>query len=289
MAIMSMRTIVRAHLARERIDVLLSVLAPLVIMLESGYANAWVFAGGRLGLDVNSVMAIGRGIFLEALIYVCFKLIRMFTEQRRWLVLPLPFLVGVVGMIVSAGCNLGWLAHSPEMLQAIGLVSQFLPGVLVDVFRVGLGLLFPVAVGLFALFDVRHLIEQALMSAHLDNQAVHVHRSELHRTAYLKSLKRASKTVTKEYDTIAGTDAQSMVAKVKNGDLSFGADDVVRVARQSSVTRISALPSASPQRPAIAPAAPQRPPQPPVSPQQPPMPPNGRPLPPMPPFPSRPR
>src|ERR1051326_4461070 len=94
MSFMNMRTIVHAHLARERIDVLLSAIAPLVIMLESGYANAWVSAGGRLGLALNALMALGRGIFLEALIYVCFKLVRMFVEQRRRAALVLPLLVG---------------------------------------------------------------------------------------------------------------------------------------------------------------------------------------------------
>src|ERR1051326_7956812 len=239
MSFMNMRTIVRAHLARERIDVLLSAIAPLVIMLESGYANAWVFAGGRLGLDLNALMALGRGIFLEALIYVCFKLVRMFVEQRRRAVLVLPLLVGMVGMVVSAGCNLAWLVHSPEMRQAVVLVVQFMPPWMADIFRLGLGLLFPVAVGLFALFDVRHLIEEALNNAHLDNRAVHVHRSELHRSAYLKSLKRASKTVREEYDTIAETDARNMVTKARQGDLSFGADDIARSVAASSVTRVT--------------------------------------------------
>src|SRR5437588_6185024 len=124
MALMNMRTIVRAHLSRERLDVLLSVLAPFVIMLESGYANAWVFAGGQLGMDFNSLMAWGRGIFLEALIYVCFKLVRMFVERGRWVVIILPLLVGMVGMIVSAGCNLAWLSSSSEMARALSITAQ---------------------------------------------------------------------------------------------------------------------------------------------------------------------
>src|SRR5262245_11085500 len=117
--------VVRTHLVRERLDVMLSVLAPLVLMLESGYANAWVFAGGNLGIDLNSLMAWGRGIFLEALIYACFKLVKMFAMRggRGWLALPIPLLVGMIGMIVSAGCNLGWMAHSPEMQSTLRIVN----------------------------------------------------------------------------------------------------------------------------------------------------------------------
>lgn len=248
MSIFNMRTIVRVHLSRERIDILLSVLAPLVIMLESGYANAWDFAGGRLGLDFNSLMAFGRGLFLEALIYVCFKLVRLFLDTRRYWVLALPFLVGMVGMIVSAGCNLGWMLHSPEMVAAVNLVAEFMPGWMAETFRLGLGLIFPVAVGLFALFDVRHLVEEALKSSHLDNRALHVHRAEMHRTSYLKSLKKAGKRAQKDYDAICEADTQNMVNKARNGDLTFGADDLHRAITQSSVTRVSPVPPVPPAR-----------------------------------------
>lgn len=243
MSVFNMRTIVRAHLGRERVDVLLSVLAPLVIMIESAYANAWVFLNGRLGFDVPSIMALGRGLFIEALVYVCFKLIRMFVQQGNYWVIPLPLLVGMVGMIVSAGLNLGWLFHSPEMQAALSLVVAFLPGWMASTFKVGLGLLFPVAVGLFALFDVRHLVEEALKNAHLDNRALYVHRAEMHRSSYLKSLKRAGKKTQKDYDAITEVDAQRMVEKARQGDLSFGSDDLVKQINQSSVTRVTPVPN----------------------------------------------
>jgi hypothetical protein len=240
---MNIRTVVRAHLMRERVDVLIAVIAPLVLMLESGYACGWVFANGDLSWNnPNTYLALGRGIFLEGLIFAMFKLVRVFAlKGGRGLVLTvLPFLIGVVGMIVSAGCNLGWVNRSGEMTSVTAMVGQFMPLVLVSVFKIGLGLLFPLAVGAFALFDLTHLVEDILKSSHLDNRAVKVHRSEMHRTHYLGAQKKAGGKVRKEYDQICETDAQNMVGKVRQGDLSFGADEIERDAARSSVTRLAA-------------------------------------------------
>jgi hypothetical protein len=62
----------------------------------------------------------------------------------------------------------------------------------------------------------------------------------MHRTHYLASQKRAGAKVRKEYDQICETDAQNMVGRVRQGDLSFGADEIEREAARSSVTRLSA-------------------------------------------------
>jgi hypothetical protein len=48
---MKIRTIVNAHLGRERLDALIAVLVPFVLMVESGYACGWVFADGDLSLS----------------------------------------------------------------------------------------------------------------------------------------------------------------------------------------------------------------------------------------------
>lgn len=240
---MNIRTVVRAHLMRERIDVLIAVIAPLVLMLESGYACGWVFANGDLSWNnPNTYLALGRGIFLEGLIFAMFKLVRVFALRGgRVLVLSvLPLLIGIVGMIVSAGCNLGWVNRSGEMTSVTTMVGQFLPPLLVVVFKTGLGLLFPLAVGAFALFDLTHLVEDILKSSHLDNRAVKVHRSEMHRTHYLGAQKKAGSKVRKESDEICETDAQNMVSRVRQGDLSFGADEIEREASRSSVTRLQA-------------------------------------------------
>ncbi len=238
---MNIRTVVHAHLTRERLDVLIAVLAPLVLMLESGYACGWVFANGDLSLtNPNTYLALGRGIFLEGLIFAMFKLVRVFAlKGGRGLVLSvLPFMIGVVGMIVSAGCNLGWVNRSGEMTAVVAMVGQFMPPILVTTFKIGLGLLFPLAVGAFALFDVTHLVEEILKSSHLDNRAVKVHRAEMHRTHYLAAQKKAGTKVRKEYDQICETDAQNMVSRVRQGDLSFGSDEIE--AARPSVTRLQA-------------------------------------------------
>jgi hypothetical protein len=237
----NIRTVVQVHLLRERVDVLIAVLAPFVLMVESGYANGWMFAGGNLGLDFNSIMSLTRGFFLEALIYACFKLVRVFVLAPGWrlrLVSIIPLSVGLVGMVVSAGCNLGWMSQSPEMIKAFAVVAQYLPVWMGSVFRTGLGLLFPVGVGVFALFDISHLVEELMKSAHLDNKAVMVLRSESHRTSYLKSLKKSVKAVSAHYDAICDADAQGMINKVKGGDLSFGAQELAGPA-QSSATRMN--------------------------------------------------
>jgi hypothetical protein len=148
--LMNIRTVVRAHLMRERVDVLIAVVAPLVLMLESGYACGWVFANGDLSLNnANTYLALGRGIFLEGLIFAMFKLVRVFAlKGGRGLVLSvLPFLIGVVGMIVSAGCNLGWVNRSGEMTAVTAMVGQFMPSVLVSVFKIGLGAPLPAGSG----------------------------------------------------------------------------------------------------------------------------------------------
>lgn len=240
----NIRMVVQTHLLRERVDVLLAVLAPFVLMAESGYANGWMYANGHLGLDLASLMALTRGFCLEVFIYACFKMVRVFLlaqNKRLRLVALIPFLVGLVGMIVSAGCNLGWMMQSPEMTRALAVVVTYLPDWMSSLFREGLGLLFPVGVGVFALFDVSHLVNDLMKSAHLDNKAVMVLRSEAHRTSYLKSLKKSVKNVAEHYDALCDADAQNMVDKVKGGDLSFGAEELAGPApsAQSAVTRIS--------------------------------------------------
>jgi hypothetical protein len=234
------RAVVGMHLLRERFDVLLAVLAPPVLMIESGYANAWVFAGGRLVFDFSSLMALGRGIFLEALIFACYKLVRVFAVHRVWAALPVLLIVGTVGMVVSAGCNLGWMTHSPEMKAAFAVVAVLLPGWMGEVFRVGLGLLFPVGVGVFALFDVSHLVEQLIKSSHLDNKALLVVRSELHRTAYLKHQKQQIKEASEQYAEICRADVQNMVDRARSGDLSFGVQELAQSQQTpAKVSRIS--------------------------------------------------
>src|SRR6266496_6075581 len=100
--------IVNWHLSRERWDVLLSVVLPLVLMIESGYANGWVYADGNLSLrNPNTYLALGRGLFLEVLIFAMFKLVRVLLLKRQWIVVLIPLVIGVVTMEAISPLRLG--------------------------------------------------------------------------------------------------------------------------------------------------------------------------------------
>lgn len=245
MGLINARNTVRTHLFRERFEVFLSVVIPFVFMLESGYANAWIFCGGLFTLSLNTFLALGRGVALEGFIFVCFRLARSYFGQgrRSWLLgIPL-LLIGCVAMIVSAGMNLGFMAQSPEMASVMQAVSLYMPGFMATIFRFSLGLLFPVGVGFFAMYDVGHLVENMLRSSHLDNQAMSVQRSEMHRTAYLKSMKRQRKDIEPRYDDICAVDADNMVKAARSGDLSFGSADVLKHQQPKvGVTKITPVP-----------------------------------------------
>lgn len=279
-SVVNIRNTVRAHLFRERFEVLLAVLIPFLFMAESGYACAWILVDGHLGLDAPSVMAFARGFAIEAFVFVCFKLVHIFWKRGTgWarLTIVFPLLIGLVAVVVSSGMNLGWMIQSPEMRAVMGMIGAYMPDVMTNIFRLGLGLLFPVGVALFALFDVRHLIDEVIASSHLDDRAMLIQRSEMHRGLYLKSLKRAKNSVASEYDGIALADAQNMVSAVRTGDLSFGAGAARNMTGgSSSVTQVSqvnptighsqrALPAPGGQQPPLMPPLSSMPKQPPIN------------------------
>ena len=246
----NVRTVVQAHLFRERFDVLLTVITPFVIMLESGYGNAWAFLGGAFDFSsFNTWLALGRGIFLEALVFGMFRLVRFFVGKKTVgsvLVAIVPFLIGLVGMIVSAGCNLAWSSNSGEMTHLLVLLSQFFPPVMVAVFKVGLGLLFPIALGAFALFDLKHIVVELLNSSSIDDKALHVNRAETHRNHYTRAQKQAAREVADQYNDICLADAQNMVAKVRSGDLSFGSNDYKDASAGGGIRKVTPAMPAGP-------------------------------------------
>ena len=250
---MKIKTIVKMHLNRERLDVLLSVITPFVLMAESGYASGWVYAGGSLSLtDMNTYLALFRGFFLEALIYAMFKLTRILFLRGSWksrLVGFLPLSIGVVTMVVSAGLNIAWANRSGEMQMAVGMVSDYMPGVFLVVFKTGIGLIFPIAVGAFALLDVGHLVQEVLdASAYMDDRASKVQVAEMHRDEWMRHQQRGVKELGQEYEQMAKVDARNMVNRVKRGDYSFGVNDI-QPAHQSSVTHALPMQPAYPQIP----------------------------------------
>jgi hypothetical protein len=234
MSIINARNTVSAHLFRERFEVFLAVIIPFVFMLESGYANAYIFGAGHFAFDLATGLSLGRGFALEIFIFFCFRMIRSFFMKRAWWSAVPLLLIGMVSMIVSAGLNLGFMSQSPEMASVLQAVTEFMPAFMVSIFRFSLGLLFPVGVGLFALYDVSHLITEMLASSNLEDQAMMVHRSSLHRAEYTKSLKRGKDKVAKQYDDIAQTDAQNMVDAVRKGDMSFGSAQIAKAGGQKA-------------------------------------------------------
>jgi hypothetical protein len=243
--------IVNWHLNRERWDVLLSVVLPLALMIESGYANGWVYADGNLSLtSPNTYLALGRGLFLEVLIFAMFKLVRVLLIKRQWVVVLIPLVIGAVTMIVSAGLNIGWANRSGEMASIVATVGQFLPSYVLTLFKLGIGLVFPLAVGACALLDVGALVDEMLhASAHMNERAARVQVAEQHQQLWMKKQKESTKELEAEYELMAKTDARNMVNRVKQGDYSFGVNDAQKSSVQPSVTRIAPVYPQVPQLP----------------------------------------
>ena len=250
---MRISTIVNAHLTRERLDVLLSVILPLVLMVESGYANGWVYAGGVLDVSLNTAIALVRGLFLEALIFAMFKIVRILCLKGQWkyyAVAFLPLSIGMVTMVVSAGLNIAWANRSGEMQSVMLMVGQFLPSGMFDTFKVGVGLIFPIAVGVFALLDVGHLIREAIdATPEMNKQALLVGAAEAHREGLEKEMRRAAKQAQTQYKDIADAHMTRMVQAVKAGNYSFGLDEL-KAPTASSATRVTSVQSTVPLAPA---------------------------------------
>lgn len=250
MGLVNIRNTVRTHLFRERAEVLLAVLIPFVFMIESGYACAWILVDGRLEVDFPSFMAFARGFAIEAFVFVCFKLVRIFVLKGLRKTVVLPFIIGLVGVVVSSGMNLGWMIQSPEMRTVMMAISSYMPAWMADVFRLGLGLLFPVGVALFALFDVRHLVDEMIASAHLDDRAFVIQKAETWRSNFAKVTKRAIQESREHLKEIAEADAQNMVKAIRAGDMSFGMRDLAKVSAPS-VTRVSQVPHSQVPQPSV--------------------------------------
>ena len=109
-------------------------------------------------------------------------------------------------------------------------------------FRVGLGLLFPLSVGAFALFDISQLLEEAFKSGRHQVRAMQVHMGEEAMRKTQRHMKTAIKETEEQYKGIIQADAQRMVERFRSGDRSFGLNDATVAPTQSSVTRISPVP-----------------------------------------------
>ncbi|GCE12115.1 hypothetical protein [Tengunoibacter tsumagoiensis] len=260
---MKISTVVQVHFFRERFDVLLCVLVPLFLMIESGYANAWTFAGGALGFDLNTLNALIRGILLETLIYAMFLLVRIFIGKgwKGYLIAFIPGMIGMVAMLVSAGCNLAWVNSSGELTKAIAAISLVLPAPVVEVFKIGLGLLFPVSVGALALLDITRLVHEMFKSLKFQQKAMAAETAEQHIHRIKEERKRATAQAGSEYKEYFEAEAKRMVENVKRGDMSFGLNAIYEDEPESKpvVSTVKPLQIAGPAAPAFGPPSSRRP------------------------------
>ncbi len=257
---LDMRRMVGVHQGRERGDVLLTILVPGVLMLISSYTNAWALTAGNLSFAlphlVNTIDALLRGLFIEAVVFSCFKLVKMLLTSGNWRLYPaalFPAVVGLVGVVVSAGCGLAWVAKSGQMDWMVTTVSAYLPFGLGKVFQSGVGLFFPIALVIYALYDIEHLIrEHVKRGGELGSLTVHVQSAQHHQDMLLAMQKEEDEKLRDQYRQIAQVNAQRALASAKSGDLSFGLNEALE--KKSTKT----LPPSSQTyvRPVITPSAP---------------------------------
>lgn len=222
---MNMHFLTRTHMYAQRFEVFLAVLLPFFLIIESAMANAWAYAGGGFNVhDVRTYIALGRGLFFEVLTYSAAKLVRVLLQKAGKGAKGQAVLVGLVGawaIVVSAGNNLGWVAAGHELGGLFASVGSVLPHPMFVAYEYGLGLLLPLSVGAIAFVDMGHLVEHAFETAELDNRALAVHESEMHRTAYLKAQKRQRKSIQTRYNGVAEKRADSFATRVEQGDMTF--------------------------------------------------------------------
>lgn len=218
-----MRFVVQTFLKLQRLEVFLAVTLPFFLILESALANGVVYNGGPLDIhDPRSWVAFGRGLFFEVLTYASAKLTKLLWAKGSRKGAIVTAVLACWCMLVSAGNNLGWVMSGGEFEGVFASIGHVMPSFVMFFYQAGLGLLLPLSVGCLALVDISHLVHEALESSHLDNRALEVAESEMHRTIYLGAQKKQKQAVQARYDAIAERRADSYVSRVERGDISFG-------------------------------------------------------------------
>ncbi len=228
---LNLRKMIGMHQGRERFDVLLTVILPLFLMVVSSYTNAWAFTGGHMSLTgpdaSNTYVAIFKGLFVEALVFCFFKLVKILCGLGRWnfAAALVPFAVGLFGVIVSSGCGVAWAAKSGEMTFLISSVSDYLSPSVTGVFKAGIGMLFPVALAVLAVYDPKHMIKEHIESgSDLGVLALLVENAE-HHQGMLRQAQREANNDPKlkdNYKQMAQINAQQAVDAARDGDYTFG-------------------------------------------------------------------
>jgi hypothetical protein len=197
--------------------------------------------------DPRSWIAFGRGLFFEILTYASAKLTKLFFTKRTYGAAVVTGITALWCILVSAGNNLGWVINGGDFVGVFASMGHLMPPVFMFFYEAGLGLLLPLSVGALALVDISHLVHEALENASMDNSALQVAESEMHRTEYLRSQNKQRKQIRNRYDGIAEKRADAYVKKVESGDLSFGASE--QKGTGTSAARVISGPGAG--RPAL--------------------------------------
>ncbi|WP_126549000.1 hypothetical protein [Dictyobacter kobayashii] len=231
---------------------LISLVLPGFLMVISSYTNAWAFTGGNLTFStwaetVNTLDAVFRGLFVEALVFTCFKLVKMLCSAKDWrlyFAALIPGFVGLVAVIVSAGCGLAWVIKSGSMDWMVHAIAQYLPSWVVGVFQSGMGLLFPVSLMVLAIYDLGSLIEEHIhRGIHLRSLAMRVQSAEHHQTMLSMAQQEANEDaeIQNSYKDMARVNARQAVDAARNGDYTFGFAKVTEQLPASGPTQVKRI------------------------------------------------
>ena len=158
-------------------------------------------------------------------------------------------------MIVSSGCGVAWAAKSGEMTFLISSVSSYLSPSITGIFKAGVGMLFPVALAVLAVYDPKHMIKEHIESgADLAVQALLVENAEHHQEMLRQAQKESNNNpaIKESYKQMTMLSAQQAVDSARDRDYSFGLGKTTSQllpAPQSSVQRIAppvAMPNSFP-------------------------------------------
>jgi hypothetical protein len=255
--LMDMRKMVSVHQGRERSDVFLVILLPAFLMLMSSYTNAWAMTEGHLLFDqadlLNTLFALFKGLFIEVLVFAMFMQARILASRgglRGVGATIIPALVGLFGVLVSSGCGLAWAAHAGDAKAMVAMVASLSFPFVATVFQMGLGLLFPVALAVLAIYDAGHVVKEHVnRGAEMSELATAVESAEHFQQMMLAAQKQENEKMRPVIQQIVAANAQRAVESAKTGDLSFGLRDAMRTTQQlqqqqaarSSVTPLSPL------------------------------------------------
>lgn len=255
-----MRQVMRLYLLWPRLELAFVSILPLGLLIESSIANAsaYGFAGFATQAAVwASLVALFRGFFFELLTYVSTRTVaimlrKVASDKQSWRLYLLPIIImaflSIFLILVSAVNNLGWVLSGHDLNGMFSLLGHILPSFIYTPYQVGLAVLLPLAVGGIALVDLDHFVRDLLDKDTMDNHAVLVEERIMHRTAFLKAQRSQLPTIAKEYKDIAGDRTQTMIDRVRDGDMSFGSTTVLQSPPSVVTGQLSFEPSAQPTR-----------------------------------------